>query len=249
MSLENYEIAICKDKVELREVFPKKAISLQAFVESMRNQFVASTPIIPREVVGYFKRKERQLYLIEEEPKVRKVDIRAGSRGSGAKIYSRELAFPFVYHLADFYRQALERISVFCMPKRMTSMDEKPCHLPLPNIGHELILCTGNSLSMSVTGTLHSKVRTIIEAFWSSQFNFDLSDSYVCMPKEIKDLTEEMLKKKKKLNPRSHGQGSWFIGWERLSQKEGFDICKVKWMPWSETLAQYVERLVGGRRR
>ena len=241
------EITITADKVELREIYPKKTVSLQSFMDSMRNQFVASTPIIPREVVGYFKRKERQLFLIEEEPIIRDVLIRAGNRSSGAKVYTRKIALPFVYHLADFHRQALEHIFVFCMPKRMTAMSEKPHHLPLPNIGHSLTLCLGNSLSMNITGSLHSKTRSITEAFWGSEFNFDLSDSYAHMPQEIIDTSEEMLKKKKKLFPRDSIKGSWFLGWELLSAKEGVDICKLKWKSWKETLAQFVENRVGNR--
>jgi hypothetical protein len=247
--MANQRIIIEGEKVFYEEYYPKREVPITAFMESMRHQFVASTPIIPREVVGYFAKKERHFFLIEEEPTERELRIRSGPAGSRTKTFTRKLKLPWIYHLAYFYRQALEQLVMFCMPKRITSIDEKPCFLPLPNVGSGNVLCTGNSLSMSVTGSLHSKVKKIVSAFWSSEFNFDLSHSYNHMPVEIRELTEEILNTNSKAQPREPGQGSWFLGWERLSQKDGFDICEVKWEPWRHSLAQQVENASGGRRR
>jgi hypothetical protein len=60
------QIVICGNRVELQEVKTVQAISAESFKQSLRKTMGVVTPVLPKRVVLYAAKNNRQFYLVEK---------------------------------------------------------------------------------------------------------------------------------------------------------------------------------------
>jgi len=230
------QIVICGNRVELQEVKTVQAISAESFKQSLRKTMGVVTPVMPKRVVLYAAKNNKQFYLVEKEPCVEKIKSRKSRTAPGRRPESHDeiseysLCFPWVYFLLTFTGAAFEELRIFFTKSQITDTKDDLYYPPLPNLGNDCVVCLGGDFRFSIEGTMQAKISKVISYYFGSEFNSDMNSIHnTKMPKEIL----------KKQTP----NGTLFEAWDALT-KEGAEPCALSWHRYKK-LEEVIEEVVG----
>lgn len=122
--------------------------------------------------------------IVEQKPTVR--TVRFGYHGGGREsVYNNyQISLPYIQYYITFGSDgANDRFSqmyISSTTKSLETLADRVNHFPLPNVGRDGRVCTGNMDVGDRRGVnLVDKINHIISGFWSSNFNFDLRENCI----------------------------------------------------------------------
>jgi hypothetical protein len=230
------QIVICGDRVELQEVKTVQTISTENFKQSLRKTMGVVTPVLPKRVVLYAAKKNKQFYLVEKEPGVEKIKARKSRtvpgrrQESNAEVAEHTICFPWVYFLLTFTGAAFDELRIFFAKSQIADTKDDLYYPPLPNLGNDCVVCLGGDFRFSIEGTMQAKISKVISYYFGSEFNSDMNSIHnTKMPKEI-------LKKQTQ-------NGTLFEAWE-IATREGAEPCALSWHRY-KNLEEVIEEAIG----
>jgi hypothetical protein len=230
------QIVICGNRVELQEVKTVQAISAESFKQSLRKTMGVVTPVLPKRVVLYAAKNNKQFYLVEKEPCVEKIKARksrttpARRQESDAGVIEHTICFPWVYFLLTFTGAAFDELRIFFTKLQITDTKDDLYYPPLPNLGNDCVVCLGGDFRFSIEGTMQAKISKVVSYYFGSEFNSDMNSVHnTRMPKEI-------LKKQTQ-------NGTLFEAWE-IATREGAEPCALSWHRY-KSLQEVIEEIIG----
>ncbi len=139
-------------------------------------------PVLPPGSRWLSRRKDLLLLAVEDAPQCRTLRVSAGKKGDdGYRSY--RLALPYVIYLLTFYRDGFEEMKMFFRVAPLTSLDDTLYHTCLPNVrgepGHygSQRVCLRYRPEMLEGVPLAEAVPALIDFFWSTGFNQDITNS------------------------------------------------------------------------
>ena len=202
-------IEIKNGLVTLIEQSLVKQISLRTFKEELLSTLGAQTPILPRNTVLFAQKEDTRLYVLEQLPCSEIIHYKP-ERARQPRQYT--LPVPYAYFVCKFVLYALENLYIYFSPKPLSDKSDMLYYPPLPNCFEEGRVCLGD-YRFSVTSSIPSKITSVVDYFWKSNFNQEASYLYEnMMPREIKDATES--------------EEIYFDSWARIAPEK---ICQLSW--------------------
>lgn len=204
-------IEIEGEAVQLVRTDVIRTVKLTDWLETWTQQIPLNSGILPRGCRTFARNEEGVKLIIEEEPRVRRVNW---SIGDEEKTY--KLAFPFVEFVFSLNpASAIAQIQVFYRNSPIQTFDDVlfvPClrNLYYPNC----TVCTGQmNFEPDVSSSICEKAESFIAAFWSSGFNDDLEWSF------------EMYKRK-------YSQLASVENWEKATLENSLFPLEIHWNPY-----------------
>ena len=214
---------------------------LRLLIERYRDEFVLDVEdiiatdsvesfVLPENTKFYRKKGNLVIFVIENKPSVRNLHFDIDSNINTLEKSTYRLALPYLVFIPFF---SIEKNQIFfkgmCVAYRKESLnniDDMLYYTNLPNMGdghnrlttryNSLLVCLGygydwrnfnlNSSNFSLM------VKELIDHFWNSEYNDDLSSGW-----------EAMRKKDSKLGTLGK--------WEKESEKDPFFVLKSNWIP------------------
>ena len=167
-----------------------KETSVGALKDSIRASLPVDTGLMPRGTVMLVREQLYSIYVLEDQPQTRKILYRpstpAASNPDALPIREYEVPFPWMYYVLAYKGQGLNKLYVFSAPQQITKPDDYLYVAPLPNLYEDNRVCLGD-FAFDVNSTTNAKVEALMQHFWESTFNLDLSHQLRFTPTEIED--------------------------------------------------------------
>ena len=139
-------------------------------------------PLLPPGSRWLRQRKDLLLLAVEDPPQCRTLRVSGGKKGED-DYRSHRLAFPYLVYLLTFYRGGFEEMKMFFRVAPLTSPGDTLYHTCLPNVrgepGHygSQRVCLRYRPEMLEGVPLAVAVPALLDFFWSTGFNQDISSS------------------------------------------------------------------------
>jgi hypothetical protein len=164
------------------------------------------------------------LLAVEHPPQCRTLQVSRGKKGDQEDYHAHCLALPYIVYLLTFYRGDFQEMKMFYRVSPLVSLDDPLYHTNLPNVrgepGHygSQRVCLRYRPEMLEGVPLAQAVPALIEFFWSTGFNQDISQSAF----------ERAMSRDRRL-------GS-FLAWKIATQGNPLFVLEVDWEPTGRTL-------------
>jgi hypothetical protein len=175
-------------------------------------------PILPPGTRWLCRRKDLLNLVVEHPPQCRTLRVSRGKKGAD-DYESFRLAFPYIIYVLTFYRNDFEEMKIFFRNHTLSSLDDTLYHTNLPNVrgepGHygSQRVCLRYRPEMLEGVPLVKAAPALIEFFWSTGFNQDISNS-AFERAQILDL-----------------RFAGFAAWEAASRENPLFPLEVDWEP------------------
>jgi hypothetical protein len=151
---------------------------LSATSEFADKNHAVDLPVFPNGT-RYIHRDGNNLDVVIEQPaQSRTVHLTVFNNGNPIR-----LSFPYTVFVMNFRngRCNLDTVRVFCRARSLSNINDELAIMPLPNIRNDSgKLCFGSShINLNECKDINEQCNRIIDTFWQSAFNADLSDGYV----------------------------------------------------------------------
>jgi len=150
-----------------------------------------SPQIIPDNARILYTKGNRTVIIIEQKPQVRTVGFASGlvqtqerpkAKNVTQNAYWFSLSFPYVYFVLVFDSEKYQYVEVYFKNSKISSVKEKLCLAPLPNIHRDKKgwrpMCMGDGFTESVrrAGTVPQQIDKFVATFWQRAFNSHLGN-------------------------------------------------------------------------
>ena len=175
-------------------------------------------PVLPPGTRWLCRKKDLLFLVVEHPPQCRTLRVSGGKKGQD-DYHSCRLAFPYIIYVLTFYREGFEEMKMFFRNRPLSSLDDTLYHTNLPNVrgepGHHgsQRVCLRYRPEMLEGVPLAESVPALIEFFWSTGFN--------------QDITRSAFERAQGLDPRFADFGAW----EAASQADALFPLEVGWEP------------------
>ncbi len=173
-------------------------------------------PVLPPGSRWLSRRKDLLLLAVEDPPQCRTLRVSRGKKGDdGYRTY--RLALPYVVYLLTFYRDGFEEMKMFFRVSPLTVLDDTLYYTCLPNVrgepGHygSQRVCLRYRPEMIEGVPLAEAVPALIDFFWSTGFN--------------QDITSSAFERAQGLDPRL----STLAAWEAATEQDPLFPLEVGW--------------------
>ncbi len=193
-------------------------------------------PVLPAGSRWLRQRKDLLLLAVEHPPQCRTLRVSRGKKGDdGYRSY--RLALPYILYLLTFYRDGFEEMKMFFRVSPLAAAADPLYHTCLPNVrgepGHygSQRVCLRYRPEMLEGVPLGEAVPALIDFFWSTGFN--------------QDITNSAFERARDLDPRLQSLAAW----EAASAENPLFPLEVSWHPaarhlpdlWTECLKLHGE--------
>ena len=119
--------------------------------------------------------------IVEQKPTVR--TVRFGYHTREPNTYQNyQISLPYIQYYITFStnnnNDRFQQMYISSTTKSLETLEDRVNHFPLPNVGRDGRVCTGDMDVGSREGVnLVDKINHIISGFWSSNFNYDLREN------------------------------------------------------------------------
>jgi len=181
-------------------------------------------PVFPPGTRWLCRRKDLMLLAVEHPPQCRSLQVSGGKKGEKHDYHTHRLAFPYIIYLLTFYRGDFEEMKMFYRTSPLVSLEDTLYHTNLPNVrgepGHygSQRVCLRYRPEMLEGVPMCEAVPALIEFFWSTGFNQDITGSAF-----------------ERAAARDRRLGS-FLAWEVATQDAPLFPLEVDWEPAGRTL-------------
>ena len=163
-----------------------KECTTEDFLENIKHQLSMQieykTGVLPKGCLSYRSTRELEVYVIELPPKVLSIkfkQVRRKETEEQPEVY--RLSLPFVQMYVGIQKNSggIQDVRLSCTKLPVQNETDPVFVLPLPNQysgGHENV-CTGD-IRIPQDLPISSKVKKLVEDFFTSGFNTDLSTTY-----------------------------------------------------------------------
>lgn len=135
--------------------------------------------LFPKNCRFCYMKGETTILVIEQDPQVRSLLFDKGiTRETYFSTSEQErfsLALPYVIFILLFQQKCFTNLYCAWRSAPLTNLSDRLCRPLLPNIHSNLSVCMGGDFS-NEGGAVCEQVENVLNHFWSSQFNNDLSD-------------------------------------------------------------------------
>lgn len=164
------------------EVRVARRMPVEALLRYVSRVMSPPLPILPLGTRWLRRRKDLLLLAVEHPPQCRTLRVSRDKKG-GDDYQSYRLALPYVVYLLTFYRDSFEEMKMFFRVAPLTSPTNTLYHTCLPNVrgepGHygSQRVCLRYRPEMLEGVPLAEAVPALLNFFWSTGFNQDISNS------------------------------------------------------------------------
>jgi hypothetical protein len=209
---------------------------LEAVLRYVARVMPPPLPVLPPGTRWLCRRKDLLNLVVEHPPQCRTLRVSGGKKGAN-DYQTFRLAFPYIIYALTFYRGDFEEMKMFFRKQTLTSLRDILYHTNLPNVrgepGHygSQRVCLRYRPEMLEGVPLAEAVPALIEFFWSTGFN--------------QDITNSAFERARRLDPRF----AEFEAWETASRENPLFPLEVEWEPagrdlpglWAECLKLHGE--------
>jgi hypothetical protein len=191
---------------------------LNAVLRYVARTMPPSLPLLPPGTRWLGRRKDLLNLVVEHPPQCRTLRVSRGKKGADDYQLYR-LAFPYILYVLTFYRDGFEEMKMFFRNHTLSALGDTLYHTNLPNVrgepGHygSQRVCLRYRPEILEGAPLAEAVPALIEFFWSTGFN--------------QDITNSAFERAQGLDPRFAD----FRAWEAASRENPLFPLKVDWEP------------------
>ncbi len=227
---------ILQEEVGDGQVRVARRAPLDAVLRYVARVMPPPLPIMPSGTRWLCQRKDLVQVVVEHPPQCRTLRVSSGKKGAD-DYQTFRLAFPYILYILTFCRDGFEEMKMFFRNHALNSLTDTLYHTNLPNVrgepGHygSQRVCLRYRPEMLEGVPMAEAVPALIEFFWSTGFN--------------QDITHSAFERAQTLNPRFAG----FEAWEAASRENPLFPLEVDWEPagrnlpglWAECLKLHGE--------
>jgi len=200
-------------------------LAVREDVERSRSTVNSGEDSLPNGTRFFFRNANgSRLYVIEQPPAVRTVQF--GNREEPRSYQKYRLSFPFSVFIICFNRGGdFSGLYVFFRNERLKNIKDTLYAAALPNTTDGSCVCFPGLLREDSGISLGEKAERVLDSFWGSGFNGDLSDTFRASMQRID-----------KIRSLDH--------WQNESARDPRFVLSLKWLPSRfGTLDEYVRRV------
>lgn len=170
-----------------------KKVKFSEFIENLKSLKPVSTGIIPYGCILYSKTLDVSSFVYEETPSIKMLNWFSAS-GRNSTCYP--ISLPFIYWFIRINGSRISSVKTRSSLTPVRELDSSLRNSCLPNFydGGEGEMCRGSTEQSSVDISDRSFLKNIVNNFWSSNWNGDLSTPLPVGVTSYKDWAEMSLK-------------------------------------------------------
>lgn len=179
------------------------------WIDSTTGQLV----VFPEGTRYVSKDSNNLIVVVEEKPHVRSINFKYLDNNNNQIRSTYSISLPYIYFIAIFNgsHYAFRELKMCCSKNPITSLNSSVFALPLPNVHGTHLICTGSMNVNEENVTVIQKMNAVINSYWSSEFNTDLTQFLIDFLR-INSIVTDPIQRNTQI-------AAGFLRWQQLSQQ------------------------------